>query len=297
MDESPTPEIQRTDLSSVVLQLKALGIKDLLGFDFIDPPPTQSLIASLNLLYSLSALNSAGELTRTGRQMGEFPTNPMLAKALITATQEGCISEMLTIVAMLDEVGTLFQRPKDKKIHADSARARFTVKDGGDHLTLLNIYNQWVDADYSPIWAKENFLTQRSLTRARDIREQLAKLCDRILEGSEASCGGVTNVRPVLRALTAAYYLNAATLMRSGDGYRTIKTGMTLQIHPSSVVRAMDPPPKVIIFHELVVTSKEFARSVIPIEAAWLSEFGGHVYDKKDVEGMTKKQLPKERRR
>nr|6FA9_A Chain A, Putative mRNA splicing factor [Thermochaetoides thermophila DSM 1495]6FAA_A Chain A, Putative mRNA splicing factor [Thermochaetoides thermophila DSM 1495]6FAC_A Chain A, Putative mRNA splicing factor [Thermochaetoides thermophila DSM 1495]6RMC_A Chain A, Putative mRNA splicing factor [Thermochaetoides thermophila DSM 1495]6RMC_B Chain B, Putative mRNA splicing factor [Thermochaetoides thermophila DSM 1495] len=274
MDESPTPEIQRTSLSSVVLQLKALGIDDLLGFDFLDPPPTELLIKSLNMLYALGALNSAGQLTRVGRQMGEFPTEPMLAKALIAATQEGCVSEVLTIVSMLGEVGTLFFRPKDKKVHADSARARFTVRDGGDHLTLLNIYNQWVEAEYSPIWARENFLAQRSLTRARDVRDQLAKLCDRILDGSEASCGGVNNPTPILRALTAAFFLNAARLNRAGDGYRTLKNNITVYVHPSSVVRGMDPPPKVIIYHELVVTSKEYVRSVIPVEPRWLSEFG-----------------------
>ncbi|KAK4448253.1 ATP-dependent RNA helicase [Podospora aff. communis PSN243] len=296
MDESPTPEIQRTSLSSVVLQLKALGIEDLLGFDFLDPPPTELLIKSLNMLYALGALNSAGALTRIGRQMGEFPAEPMLAKALIAATAEGCVEEMLTVVSMLGEVATLFFRPKDKKVHADSARARFTVKDGGDHLTLLNVYNQWVDADYSPIWAKENFLTQRSLTRARDVRDQLAKLCDRVLEGSTSSCGGISNMRPVLRALTSAFFLNAARLNRGGDGYRTLKTSMTVYVHPSSVVKGMDPPPKVIIYHELVVTSKEYVRSVIPIEPEWLSEFGGHYYDKKDVETMTVKKMPKERK-
>ncbi|KAK3392177.1 P-loop containing nucleoside triphosphate hydrolase protein [Sordaria brevicollis] len=296
MDESPTPEIQRTSLSSVVLQLKALGIEDLLGFDFLDPPPTELLIKSLNMLYALGALNSAGQLTRVGRQMGEFPAEPMLAKALIAATAEGCVDEMLTIVSMLGEVATLFFRPKDKKVHADSARARFTVKDGGDHLTLLNVYNQWVDADYSPIWAKENFLTQRSLTRARDVRDQLAKLCDRVLEGSTSTCGGVSNMQPILRALTAAFFLNAARLNRGGDGYRTLKNNMTVYVHPSSVVKGMDPPPKVIIYHELVVTTKEFVRSVIPIDAKWLTEFGGHYYDAKDVESMTVKKLPKERK-
>jgi len=296
MDESPTPEIQRTSLSSVVLQLKALGIEDLLGFDFLDPPPTELLIKSLNMLYALGALNSAGALTRVGRQMGEFPAEPMLAKALIAATQEGCVEEMLTVVSMLGEMATLFFRPKDKKVHADSARARFTVKDGGDHLTLLNVYNQWVDADYSPIWAKENFLTQRSLTRARDVRDQLAKLCDRVLEGSTSTCGGISNMRPVLRALTSAFFLNAARLNRGGDGYRTLKTAMTVYVHPSSVVKGMDPPPKVIIYHELVVTSKEYVRSVIPIDPAWLSEFGGHYYDKKDVEAMEVKKMPKERK-
>jgi len=296
MDESPTPEIQRTSLSGVVLQLKALGIEDLLGFDFLDPPPTELLIKSLNMLYALGALNSAGALTRVGRQMGEFPAEPMLAKALIAATQEGCVEEILTIVSMLGESATLFFRPKDKKVHADSARARFTVKDGGDHLTLLNVFNQWVDADYSPIWAKENFLTQRSLTRARDVRDQLAKLCDRILEGSTSTCGGVSNIRPVLRALTSAFFLNAARLNRTGDGYRTLKSGMTVYVHPSSVIQSMDPPPKIIVYHELVVTAREYVRSVIPIEAGWLSEFGGHYYDKKDVETLVAKKLPKERK-
>ncbi|KAL2158204.1 hypothetical protein VTH06DRAFT_4524 [Thermothelomyces fergusii] len=304
MDESPTPEIQRTSLSSVVLQLKALGIDDLLSFDFLDPPPTELLIKSLNMLYALGALNSAGALTRVGRQMGEFPTEPMLARALIAAAQEGCLDEVLTIVSMLAEVGTLFFRPRDKKVHADSARARFTVKDGGDHLTLLNVYNQWVESDYSPIWARENFLTQRSLTRARDVRDQLAKLCDRVLDGpagsapssSPSSCGGVSNPQPILRALTAAFFLNAARLNRAGDGYRTLKNNMTVYVHPSSVVRSMDPPPKVIIYHELVVTSREYVRSVIPVDPRWLSEFGGHYYDKKDVELLEAKKMPRERR-
>jgi pre-mRNA-splicing factor ATP-dependent RNA helicase DHX16 len=226
--------------------------------------------------------------------MAEFPAEPMLAKALIAATAEGCVEEMLTIVSILGEVGTLFFRPKDKKVHADSARARFTVKDGGDHLTLLNIYNQWVDSDYSPIWAKENFLQQRSLTRARDVRDQLSKLCERILDGL-SSCGGISNMQPVQRAITAAFFLNAARLQRNGDGYRTLKTNTTVYVHPSSVVKGYDPPPKIIIYHELVVTSKEYVRSVVPVEARWLSEFGGHYYDKKDVEELEVKKMPKSR--
>ncbi len=295
MDESPTPEIQRTNLSSAILQLTSLGIKDLLNFDFLDPPPTESLIKSLNLLYALQAMDSKGELTSVGRQMSQFPADPMLSKALIHASKEQCLEEMLTIVSMLSEMATLFFRPKDKKVHADSARARFTVKDGGDHLTLLNVYNQWAESDYSPIWSKENFLTQRSLTRARDVRDQLAKLCERWLPEGTSTCGGVSNTQPILRALTAAFFLNAARLQRSGDGYRTLKTNHTVYVHPSSVIRSQDPPPKLIIYHELVVTSKEFVRSVIPIEARWLTEFGGHYYDKKDVEALESKKLPKSR--
>ncbi|KAG4216995.1 hypothetical protein PC116_g34524, partial [Phytophthora cactorum] len=163
MDESTTPEIQRTNLNSVVLLLKSLGINQLLEFEFMDPPPTESLIGALNQLFALQALNHKGELTKVGRQMAEFPTDPMLAKAVLAADKFKCVDEVLSIVSMLSEASALFFRPKDKKIHADSARNRFTVKEGGDHLTLLNIWNQWVDSDFSPIWARENFLQQRSL--------------------------------------------------------------------------------------------------------------------------------------
>uniref|UniRef100_A0A0B7K3K7 RNA helicase n=1 Tax=Bionectria ochroleuca TaxID=29856 RepID=A0A0B7K3K7_BIOOC len=263
MDESTTPEIQRTNLNGVVLQLKSLGINDLLDFDFMDPPPTEALIGALNQLFALQGLNHKGELTKLGRQMAEFPTDPMLAKAVLAADKEGCVEEVLSIVSMLSEASALFFRPKDKKIHADSARNRFTVKDGGDHITLLNIWNQWVDSDFSPVWSRENFLQQRSLTRARDVRDQLAKLCERV--------------------------------EKSGDSYRTVKNNTTVWIHPSSVLMSIDPPEKMVVYFELVQTTKEYMRSVMPIEAKWLSELAPHFHKKKDVEEMEQKKMPKQR--
>ncbi|OAA33329.1 DEAD-like helicase [Moelleriella libera RCEF 2490] len=294
MDESPTPEIQRTNLHGVVLQLKSLGINELLDFEFMDPPPTEALIGALNQLFALQALNHKGELTKMGRQMAEFPTDPMLAKAVLAADREGCVEEMLSIVSMLGEASALFFRPKDKKIHADSARNRFTVKEGGDHATLLNIWNQWVDSDYSPIWARENFLQQRSLTRARDVRDQLSKLCDRV-EVAPSTCGGAANLRPIKRAVTAGFFPNAARLQRSGDGYRTVKNHTAVWIHPSSVLMAADPPEKMVIYYELVQTSKEYMRSVIPVEPKWLAELAPHFHKKKDMDALEDKKMPKRR--
>jgi pre-mRNA-splicing factor ATP-dependent RNA helicase DHX16 len=293
MDESTTPEIQRTNLNGVVLQLKSLGINDLLDFDFMDPPPTEALIGALNQLFALQGLNHKGELTKLGRQMAEFPTDPMLAKAVLAADKEGCVEEVLSIVSMLSEASALFFRPKDKKIHADSARNRFTVKDGGDHITLLNIWNQWVDSDFSPVWSRENFLQQRSLTRARDVRDQLAKLCERV-EVSPSTCGA-SNLPPIKRAITAGFFPNAARLQKSGDSYRTVKNNTTVWIHPSSVLMSIDPPEKMVVYFELVQTTKEYMRSVMPIEAKWLSELAPHFHKKKDVEEMEQKKMPKQR--
>ncbi|RMX73761.1 hypothetical protein D0869_13283 [Hortaea werneckii] len=285
LPESTTPEIQRTNLNSIVLLLKSLGINDLINFDFMDPPSPDMLIRSLEQLYALGALNDKGELTKVGRQMAEFPTDPMLAKTVLAADKEGCVDEILSIIAMLGEASSLFYRPKDKKLQADAARARFTVREGGDHLTYLNIWTQWVDADFSYVWARENFLQQRSLTRARDVRDQLAKLCDRVEVTLSSSGGSTANTHPILKSLTAGFFPNAARLQRSGDNYRTVKNNLTVHIHPSSVLGG-DAKPKWVIFYELVLTSKEFMRSVMPLQPEWLTEVAPHYYKPKDVEGL-----------
>ncbi|KAI9841566.1 MAG: hypothetical protein M1837_000612 [Sclerophora amabilis] len=290
LDENTTPEIQRTNLNSVVLLLKSLGINDLIEFDFMDPPPAETLIRALEQLYALGALNDRGELTKVGRQMAEFPTDPMLAKAVLAADKLGCVEEVLSIISMLGEASALFYRPKDKKVHADSARARFTIKEGGDHFSLLNIWNQWVDSDFSYVWARENFLQQRSLTRARDVRDQLSKLCDRV--EVTITTVGASNLVPIQKALTAGFFPNAARLQRGGDSYRTVKNAMTVYVHPSSTLFEVNP--KWVIFYELVLTSKEYMRSNMPIQAEWLVEAAPHYHKKKDLETLgVDKKLPK----
>ena len=95
------PEIQRANLDNVVLQLKAMGINDLIHFDFMDPPSTQSLVNAMERLYTLDCLDDDGLLTPLGRKMAEFPLNPQLSKALLKSEELGCSSEVLTVVSML----------------------------------------------------------------------------------------------------------------------------------------------------------------------------------------------------
>ncbi|KAF8249516.1 P-loop containing nucleoside triphosphate hydrolase protein [Wilcoxina mikolae CBS 423.85] len=290
LDENTTPEIQRTNLNSVVLLLKSLGINDLIEFDFMDPPPAETLIRALENLYALGALNDKGELTKVGRQMAEFPTDPMLAKAILAADKYGCVEEVLSIIAMLGEASSLFYRPKDKKIHADQARARFTNKAGGDHLSLLNIWNQWVDTNFSYVWARENFLQHRSLGRARDVRDQLSRLCDRV--EVTVSSAGENNIIPIQKAITAGFFPNAARLQKGGDSYRTVKNGQTVHIHPSSCI--FDANPKWVLYYELVLTSKEFMRNVMPIQPNWLVEVAPHYHRPEQLETLgTDKKMPK----
>ncbi|KAK9473615.1 mRNA splicing factor RNA helicase [Dipodascopsis tothii] len=277
------PEIQRTNLASVVLMLMSLGINDLLHFDFMDPPPNETLVRALEQLYALGALNDRGELTKLGRQMAEFPIDPMFSKAIIASEKYGCSEEVLSIIAMLGEASTLFFRPKDKKMYADKARENFT-RPGGDHLSLLEVWNEWVDTEFSQVWAAENFLQFKSLKRARDVRDQLARLCDRVevaLVSGGAADEGLVNIQ---KSILSGFFPNTGRLTRSGEAYHTVKTSQTVYIHPSSVL--FKKKPKWILYHELVLTSKEYMRNCMPIQPEWLLEVSPHFYKSKELDDL-----------
>ena len=140
LEDDTVPEIQRTNLGNVVLLLKSLGINHLIDFDFMDPPPAETLMRSLEQLYALGALNDQGELTKMGRRMAEFPLDPMMAKALLASEQYSCSDEVVSIMAMLQVQNSIFYRPKDKGVHADKARQSF-FDPSGDHVTLLKVWN------------------------------------------------------------------------------------------------------------------------------------------------------------
>ncbi|THD19418.1 putative pre-mRNA-splicing factor ATP-dependent RNA helicase DHX16 [Fasciola hepatica] len=111
----------------------------------MDPPPHDALIMALEQLYALGALNHRGELTKMGRQMAEFPCDPMLSKMILASDKYKCSGDAITIASMLSVNNAIFYRPKDKVIHADTARKGF-FHVAGDHLMLLNVYNKWSDA-------------------------------------------------------------------------------------------------------------------------------------------------------
>jgi len=219
------PDIQRSNLASTILQLKAMGINDLLSFDFMDPPPAQTMLTALESLYALSALDDEGLLTRLGRKMADFPMEPSLAKMLIASVELGCSEEILSIVAMLS-VQTVFYRPKEKQAQADSKKAKFHQPEG-DHLTLLTVYNGWKAANFSNPWCYENFIQARSMRRAQDVRKQLLGIMDRYVTSH------VIKVKKVSTRLTDT----STTLFRQ-DVITTWSVGR------SALVSSATPPRK-----------------------------------------------------
>ncbi|XP_076006672.1 pre-mRNA-splicing factor ATP-dependent RNA helicase DHX16 [Genypterus blacodes] len=285
MEETTVPEIQRTNLGNVVLLLKSLGINDLIHFDFMDPPPHETLVLALEQLYALGALNHLGELTKLGRRMAELPVDPMLSKMILASEQYKCSEEVLTIAAMLSVNNSIFYRPKDKVVHADNARMNFVVP-GGDHLVLLNVYTQWVESGHSTQWCYENFIQFRSMRRARDVRDQLEGLMDRIEVEVVSSPEDNTAIR---KAVTAGYFYHTARL--SKGGYKTVKHQQTVYVHPNSSL--FEELPRWLIYHELVFTTKEFMRQVIEIESGWLLEVAPHYYKSKELEDGSSKKMPR----
>jgi len=274
------PEIQRTNLGNVVLQLKAMGINDLLGFDFMDPPPVATLVGAMEALNALGALDDEGLLTRLGRKMAEFPLEPNLSKMLLLSVDLGCSDEILTITSLLS-VDNPFYRPRDKQGQADMKKAKFHQAEG-DHLTLLAVYKGWEASKFSNPWCFENFIQARSMKRAQDVRKQLVTIMDRykldILSSGK-------NYKKICMAITAGFFTNAAK-KHPQEGYLTLVDQNPVYIHPSSSV--FNKNPEWVIYHELVLTTKEYMRNIMVIDAKWLIELAPSFYKKADPNRMTK---------
>ncbi|KAF2217179.1 hypothetical protein CERZMDRAFT_104578 [Cercospora zeae-maydis SCOH1-5] len=279
------PEIQRQNLSNTILMLKAMGINDLLGFDFMDPPPTNTMLTALEELYALGALDDEGLLTRLGRRMADFPMDPALGKSLITSVELGCSDEMLSIVALISAVQTVFHRPKEKQQQADQKKARFHDP-AGDHLTLLNVYNGWKASGKSDPWCFENFIQPRNIKRAEDVRKQLVQILDRH-RLKIISCGrDTTRVR---QALCAGFFRNSAR-KDPQEGYKTLVEGTPVYMHPASAL--FGKHAEHVIYHSLVETTREYMHNVTAIEPKWLVEAAPTFFKVagKDGGGLSKRQ-------
>ncbi|XP_024180798.2 pre-mRNA-splicing factor ATP-dependent RNA helicase DEAH1-like [Rosa chinensis] len=278
LDDTTIPEILRTNLANVVLRLKSLGIHDLIHFDFMDPPPSEALLKALELLFALSALNKMGELTKVGRRMAEFPLDPMLSKMVVASDRYNCSNEIISIAAMLSVGNSIFYRPKDKQVYADNARRTFHTGDTGDHIALLNVYNTWTETNYSSQWSYENYINARSMKRARDIRDQLKRLLERV---EIELTSNLDDLESIKKAITSGFFPHCARLRKNGS-YKIVKHQQVASIHPSSGLS--QEFPTWVLYHELVLTSKEYMRQVTELKPEWLLEIAPHYYQLKDVD-------------
>ncbi|SPQ99203.1 unnamed protein product (mitochondrion) [Plasmodiophora brassicae] len=268
------PEILRSNLSSVILTLKKLGIDDLVHFDFMDPPSPEVLMRALELLNYLGAIDDEGELTDTGAMMAEFPLDPQLSKVLISSPLNDCSNEVLSIIAMLSGPN-VFLRPKSARTEADDAKSQFAHVDG-DHLTLLNVYHAYMERGEDPNWCYENFISSRSMKSATSVRAQLLQIMQRLglpLVSTEFSSRHYyDNIR---KCLVEGFFSQVAHLQRSGH-YLTVKDSQVVSLHPST---SLQEKPEWILYNEFVLTNKNYVRTLTRIKGDWLVEIAPHYFD------------------
>ncbi|KAK3519482.1 hypothetical protein QTP70_031671 [Hemibagrus guttatus] len=281
LPESTVPEMQRSNLAPVILQLKALGIDNVLRFSFLSPPPAQTMVQALELLFALGGLDQYGRLTEpVGVRMAEFPLSPMFAKMLLESGNFGCSKEIITIAAMM-QIQNVFVVPSNQKKAAAREHRKFAVAEG-DHLTMLNVYEAFVKHQKSSQWCQEHFLNYKGLLRAMTVREQLRRLLNKF-KVPRTSSEGDPDV--ILRCIVSGFFANAARLHHSGS-YRTLRDDRELHIHPNSVLYGEKPQKWyfLVVFNEVVQTSRYYMRDVTAVESSWLVELAPHFYKQATME-------------
>jgi ATP-dependent RNA helicase DDX35 len=287
MEEATVPEIQRSNLAPVILQLKALGIDNIVRFDFITSPPAELVIRALELLYSLGALDDYAKLTKPlGIRMAELAVEPMMAKTLLSAPTFGCLSEMLTIAAMTSLGGNIWFHDGEKK-KMETARRKFAVEEG-DHITLLNVYQAFITKGKKEArFCHDNYINFKAMTRAVSIRAQLKRYLERFGMNVEETLSSNANKQPlsvggpdkgeqIRRCLTTGFFAHAAKMQPDGT-FRNVAGGTILHAHPSSLM--FNRKADWVIFHEVMETgNKTFIRDVTKIEKNWLVEYAPEFY-------------------
>ncbi|MDX2117982.1 MAG: ATP-dependent RNA helicase HrpA, partial [Planctomycetota bacterium] len=271
------PEILRTNLASVILQMKALRLGPIEEFPFVEPPDSRLIRDGYDTLQELGAIDDRGELTRLGVDLAKLPVDPRLGRMILAAEREGSLREVLVIAAALS-VQDPRDRPQDKRDAADAAHA--TLGDErSDFLAYLSLWKlvreQERHLSHSKFrkWCKEKFLSFNRLREWEDIHRQLHA---QILEIGHKENDKPADYDAIHRALLTGLLSNIGT---KGEQYEyTGARGIKFAIHPGS--GTFKKQPKWAMSAELVRTTKLYARTTAQIQPQWIESLARHLIKK-----------------
>ena len=289
LKKSSIPEILRSNITSVVLNLLKLGIQDLVHFDFIDPPAPETMMRAIEMLNYLGAMDDEGKLTELGSQMNQFPLEPELSKMVLAGVKYKCINDILTIAATLS-VKSPFLRPRGKENEADSKKYQFTHH-SGDHITLIMAYNAFKKNELIKDWCRDNYINYRTMKAIDNVRNQLSDILKKmniiVPENDYNNEIKGKRERRILKSLIAGYFAQVAHLETAGY-YITVKDNQYVFIHPSSYLHGSRKSTWV-LFHEFVLTSKNYIRTVTEIQPEYLLQVAPHYFDLDKMTGYAYK--------
>lgn len=269
--EFTEPEIQRTNLASVILQMMQLKLGDIAQFPFVDAPDSRFIKDGLGLLQELQAIDSKNQLSELGKQMAKLPVDPRLARMLLEASQRGALKEVLVIAAALS-VQDPRERPADKQ-QAAQEKHRIWVDKESDFATLINLWNglkeQHEELSQGQLrkWCVKNYVSFMRWREWRETHRQLKLLCKELgLAVAETGASYEALHRSLLSGM-----LSQVGFKAEGQEYIGARNRKFL-LYPNSAL--YKSKPKWIMAAELVETSKLYARTVARIEPEWLEEQG-----------------------
>jgi ATP-dependent helicase HrpA len=294
------PEIRRTNLANVILQMKALGLADggdITTFPFLDPPDAKAIQDGYETLFELGAIHGpkdedrkewgSGEITEIGRRMSRMPLDPRVARMLIGAEREEALPEVLVLAAALS-IQDPRERPMSRQDDADRAHAIFR-HESSDFMTLLKLWDQFEHAANTKprgelmAWCREHFLSPVRMREWGELAEQLAEVAEELELDVGSKAGGPrfglagAKEDAIHRALLTGLITNVACREAEGGSfdYRGVR-GNVVNIFPGSVL--FKKGPKWIMAAEVVQTTRLYARTIAKIEAAWIEEVAGHMF-------------------
>ena len=279
--EFTDPEILRTNLAAVILQMLHLRLGEIGDFPFIEPPDGKAVSDGFTLLQELSAVNREGQLTPLGRQLARLPVDPRLGRMVLEGAHQGSLDEVLLITSALS-VQDPRERPMERQQAADQAHAQWKDVDS-DFAALVNLWRgfeeqrQALGSNALRTWCRKNFLNYMRLREWRDAHRQLTLICRELKLTLNKEPADYPRVH---KALLSG--LLSQIGQKSEDGDYLGARQRRFWIHPSTVIAKKRP--QWIMAAELVETTKLFARMVAKIDPDWLEPLAGHLVKKNHLE-------------
>jgi ATP-dependent helicase HrpA len=274
--EFTEPEIQRTNLASVILQMKLLGFGNIEQFPFVDKPDSRLIKDGYRVLEELGAMDAERRITPIGRALSRLPVDPRVGRMLLAATENHCLNELLVIAAALS-VQDPRERPLDKQQAADEAHREFRHEES-DFLTTLNLWRhleevqQHLSRRKFQAHCRSRFLSWTRVQEWRDIHHQLrGQLHEMGYRENEQAADYAAIHRSLLTGL-----LSHVGLHQSGKGREYLGARNShFFIFPGSGL--FKKQPKWVVAAELVETSKLYARNAAAIQPEWVEAIAGHL--------------------
>lgn len=282
------PEILRTNLAAVILQMLHLRLGKIEDFPFIEAPESKAVKDGFTLLQEISAVTQQSELTNLGRQLARLPIDPRLGRMLIEGARSNVLDELLVITSALS-IQDPRERPIEKQQAADQAHAQWKDPDS-DFAALVSLWHgfeaqrQTLTANQLRSWCRRNFLNYLRLREWRDAHRQLLLICRemKLLTHQKISTNheGIFNYDAVHSAILSGLLSHIGQKTEDGDylGARQKR----FWIHPSTGLAKKRP--QWVMAAELVETTKLFARIVAKIEPIWLETLAAHLLKRSYIE-------------